>query len=128
MEKDRRAFLRQSLVVLGTTAAGGAIARRGCSGESSGARAIAAIRLTGGGPGNGGASGKVISLAQLPITGKGNEPSNPPAPPMSAEAMATHDAPMQLPHTMPPAADPTGRQGVPGRKWVMVIDLAKCDG
>ena len=31
-------------------------------------------------------------------------------------------------HAMPPAADPTGRQGVPGRKWVMVIDLSKCDG
>jgi len=32
-------------------------------------------------------------------------------------------------HThMPPAADPTGRNGVPGRRWIMVIDLAKCDG
>ena len=28
----------------------------------------------------------------------------------------------------PPAADATGRKGVPGRKWVMVQDLAKCDG
>ena len=28
----------------------------------------------------------------------------------------------------PPAAEPTGRMGVPGRKWVMVQDLAKCDG
>ncbi len=28
----------------------------------------------------------------------------------------------------PPAADVTGRKGVPGRKWVMVQDLAKCDG
>ncbi len=27
-----------------------------------------------------------------------------------------------------PAADPQVRAGVPGRKWVMVIDLAKCDG
>ncbi len=27
-----------------------------------------------------------------------------------------------------PADDPAVRQGVPGRKWVMVIDLAKCDG
>ncbi len=31
-------------------------------------------------------------------------------------------------HAMPPAADATGREGVPGRKWIMVIDLAKCDG
>ncbi len=29
---------------------------------------------------------------------------------------------------MPPAAEPTGRIGVPGRKWIMVLDLAKCDG
>ena len=26
------------------------------------------------------------------------------------------------------AADSTVRAGVPGRKWVMVVDLAKCDG
>lgn len=31
-------------------------------------------------------------------------------------------------YPMPPAAEPTGRNGVPGRKWVMVQDLAKCDG
>ena len=30
--------------------------------------------------------------------------------------------------TMPPAAEPTGREGVKGRKWIMVIDLARCDG
>jgi Fe-S-cluster-containing dehydrogenase component len=29
---------------------------------------------------------------------------------------------------MPKAADPTGREGVPGRKWIMVMDLARCDG
>ncbi len=28
----------------------------------------------------------------------------------------------------PRAAEPTGRQGVPGRKWIMVMDLARCDG
>lgn len=28
----------------------------------------------------------------------------------------------------PPAAEPTGREGVAGRKWVMVLDLARCDG
>jgi molybdopterin-containing oxidoreductase family iron-sulfur binding subunit len=128
MDQDRRKFLRHSLVVLGTAAAGGAVAPRGCSGGSPGTRAISAIRLAGGSPRNDGAAGKVISLAQLPITGRGNEPSNPPPPPVSAEAGAKRDAPMQLPHTMPPAAEPTGRQGVPGRKWVMVIDLAKCDG
>jgi molybdopterin-containing oxidoreductase family iron-sulfur binding subunit len=30
--------------------------------------------------------------------------------------------------TFPPASDPTGRKGVPGRKWVMVLDLSRCDG
>jgi Fe-S-cluster-containing dehydrogenase component len=29
---------------------------------------------------------------------------------------------------MPKAAEATGRQGVAGRRWIMVIDLAKCDG
>ena len=31
-------------------------------------------------------------------------------------------------HTHTPPIDPAVRTGVPGRKWVMVIDLAKCDG
>jgi len=31
-------------------------------------------------------------------------------------------------HGARPAADPAVRQGVPGRKWIMVIDLAACDG
>jgi len=39
-----------------------------------------------------------------------------------------HNHTMAASPAMPPAADPTGRQGVPGRRWVMVIDLAKCDG
>jgi len=30
--------------------------------------------------------------------------------------------------SMPKAAEPTGRQGVPDRRWIMVIDLARCDG
>ncbi len=29
---------------------------------------------------------------------------------------------------MPPMGEPTGRKGVPGRRWIMVIDLARCDG
>lgn len=33
-------------------------------------------------------------------------------------------------HLMPvrPPSDPVVRRGVPGRKWIMVIDLASCDG
>ena len=32
------------------------------------------------------------------------------------------------PHPHLPPNDPSVRIGVPGRKWIMVIDLAKCDG
>ena len=32
------------------------------------------------------------------------------------------------PHPHLPPTDPAVRRGVPGRKWMMVIDLAKCDG
>jgi len=35
---------------------------------------------------------------------------------------------MGAPHRHLPPTDPAVRRGVPGRKWVMVIDLAKCDG
>jgi molybdopterin-containing oxidoreductase family iron-sulfur binding subunit len=70
----------------------------------------------------------VNALAQVHVHGTGNEPSNPPLPPVGPQAQAVRAQPVTLPHTMPPAPDPSGRQGVPGRKWIMVIDLAKCDG
>ena len=36
--------------------------------------------------------------------------------------------PNMPPHPHLPPSDPAARRGVPGRKWIMVIDLAKCDG
>jgi Fe-S-cluster-containing dehydrogenase component len=55
-------------------------------------------------------------------------------PAMTADGRVVHvpagtqaDGMSQMPG-MPPAAEPTGRKGVPGRKWIMVLDLAKCDG
>jgi molybdopterin-containing oxidoreductase family iron-sulfur binding subunit len=39
-----------------------------------------------------------------------------------------HPEPPSLPHDHLPPNDPAARIGVPGRKWIMVIDLAKCDG
>ncbi|MBI4624354.1 MAG: 4Fe-4S dicluster domain-containing protein [Verrucomicrobia bacterium] len=47
--------------------------------------------------------------------------------------VATTDAGVAHQHPMPPHAGTAlgreeARQGVPGRKWVMVIDLAKCSG
>lgn len=73
--------------------------------------------------------------AQVGVTGTGNQPNNPPTP--ATTALTPEGQLIHVPGNhgsdhaakpMPPAADPTGRQGVPGRKWVMVIDLAKCDG
>ena len=37
------------------------------------------------------------------------------------------DASQFVPVTLPPS-NPDARKGVPGRRWIMVIDLAKCDG
>jgi molybdopterin-containing oxidoreductase family iron-sulfur binding subunit len=68
------------------------------------------------------------ALAQMQMEGRGNEPVNPPPAPASPEAEAVRAGPTTVPTAMPHAADPTGHLGVPGRKWVMVIDLAKCDG
>lgn len=73
--------------------------------------------------------------AQVGVPGRGNDPTNPPSPgPPSTAALTPQGQLLHFhgsgaaTHPMPPAADPTGRQGVHGRKWVMVIDLAKCDG
>src|SRR6266545_14716 len=98
----------------------GTITRRRLLHNSALAGAVAAVGLP--------LERAINALGQVHIHGTGNEPSNPPLPPVPPEAQAVRDRPVTMPHTMPPAPDPTGRQGVPGRKWVMVIDLAKCDG
>jgi Fe-S-cluster-containing dehydrogenase component len=50
-------------------------------------------------------------------------------PALTAEGKVVHVHDQNsFPYPMPPAAEPTGRKGVPGRKWVMLQDLAKCDG
>jgi Fe-S-cluster-containing dehydrogenase component len=71
----------------------------------------------------GGAAAAITSLRA------GRSDAVPPTDPASAE-------PMNHPHVHPGkvvrlpvlSSDPAARTGVPNRKWVMVIDLAKCDG
>jgi molybdopterin-containing oxidoreductase family iron-sulfur binding subunit len=93
MDSNRRSFIRNSLAVLGTMAAGGAVAR------------------------------EIASAA---------DPAPQPASDAPATPALTPDH--QLVHhqcgkvvSLPVVNTPV-RKGIPGRKFVMVIDLAKCDG
>jgi molybdopterin-containing oxidoreductase family iron-sulfur binding subunit len=99
MDEKRRQFLRLSLTVLGA-AAGTAITRKMCSAQAA-------------------------------------EPA--PADPKSAcssSGCSSCGLALTPEHTLaqvgggpaPEPADQNGRQGVPGRRWIMVIDLSKCDG
>jgi Fe-S-cluster-containing dehydrogenase component len=58
------------------------------------------------------------------------KPNEPTIPALTATGEVVHitNTEANYVYPMPPAAEPTGRKGVPGRKWVMVQDLAKCDG
>ena len=75
-----------------------------------------------------------LGIKRSPAVAKGDMPAPQPSDkPMVPALTATgklvhvHDE-ANAPYPMPPPAEPTGRKGVPGRKWVMVHDLAKCDG
>lgn len=96
------AYDRRNFLKRGLAAAGAAVA---------GAGVIKAVEVAGGG----GATAK--ANVSLPVLMPGGAMGH-----VSA-AHVTTGAMRPL-----PAADPTGRAGVPGRRWVMVIDLAKCDG
>jgi Fe-S-cluster-containing dehydrogenase component len=98
---DRREFLKQGLLAAGVTAAG-AIAAKAMSGM----------------PGM-----TPAGSAQSPTTG--TQPDAAGAATSGSGAAATAGTPAP---PMPKPADATGRQGVPGRRWIMVIDLARCDG
>jgi Fe-S-cluster-containing dehydrogenase component len=65
--------------------------------------------------------------ADTPQAPSPNKPTVPALTPSGKMVCCTVDE-ANAPYPMPPAADLTGRKGVPGRKWVMVQDLAKCDG
>jgi molybdopterin-containing oxidoreductase family iron-sulfur binding subunit len=66
---------------------------------------------------NGRAAGCVACLAEETV------------PVLTADGQLVHVARDQIrPGTGRPPSDPVVRRGVPGRKWIMVIDLAACDG
>jgi molybdopterin-containing oxidoreductase family iron-sulfur binding subunit len=69
--------------------------------------------------GNGGAPDSVTTL-----TVKGQET----VPVLTADGAVAHVMRDQLMHEGRSPSDAAVRRGVPGRKWVMVIDLASCDG
>jgi len=99
---DRRGFLRHSLTILGTAATGTAAYK-----------AVAATH----------AASASVTGAAVPTTGTALAPAESRVfhLPMAMDAGGGGSMAMK-------AADPTGRQGVPGKRWIMVIDLAKCDG
>ena len=99
MNSNRRGFLRHSLVVLGSVATGGAVAKKlvadAATDKSSDTTAPVTPSLTPDHQVVHTCCGKVVQNPSGPVTGM---------------------------------AETSVRQGIPGRKFVMVIDLAKCDG
>lgn len=100
MDLSRRGFLKTG--VFAASAVGTGAVGRECRG-SQGARPAATI-------------------AALTING---QLVNAPHPGGDAAGGGEHVMPPG--HGLPPT-DPAVRRGIPGRKWVMVIDLARCDG
>ena len=101
MDFNRRDFIRQGLLATGAVIAGAAAAKNlAATGEQEAGSSPAPAT---------GSSSPVLTpdhcVVHLPIPG-------------GASGMPQ----------MRPAADRTGRSGVPGRKWIMIIDLAACDG
>ena len=101
MDLSRRGFLKSSALAAGAVGVGGAAKVR-CGGQKTRPTAtIAALTV----------NGKLIETEHDGEAGMGDagEHVMPPG------------------HGLPPL-DPAVRKGIPGRKWVMVIDLARCDG
>lgn len=99
MQTKRREFLRQGLLAIGAATAGAAVTRGLSATANSGARSH----------------------------GVGHSAATPALTPDGKLVYVQSDS-IAHSHTARPPSDPQVRTGVPGRKWVMVIDLAKCDG
>src|SRR5579863_3531294 len=116
MNSDRRSFIRRSLFVLGSVAGGAAVAK----GISSAV--------------GGGMSSDAGGLAHGPakaMCGCGDMPGV--LADVGPASMAlTHDHQLIQQQggkvVSLPVVNTTPRQGIPGKKFIMVIDLAKCDG
>ena len=111
MTDDRRQFLRHSLFVLGSVATGGAIGRQSsCAGPAP-------------------RRGRRGDDAAAPWAGPAHT-DGPATPALTVDHRLAHrggDAHAQGGGPLP-ADRLAARKGIPGRKFVMVIDLAKCDG
>lgn len=73
-----------------------------------------------------GVGGGIAMARRVTLTVEGQET----VPVLTPDGQLVH---VEHGHVMPPGhglppTDPAVRTGVPGRKWVMVIDLARCDG
>jgi len=104
MQTKRREFLRRSLLAISAAAAGAAVTK-GVSAAANGAM-------------------------QHPEPGasSGTPPSTKPALTPEGKLIQVPANTLAHAHDALPASDPRIRVGVPGRKWVMVIDLARCEG
>jgi molybdopterin-containing oxidoreductase family iron-sulfur binding subunit len=102
VDPGRRRFLRRSLAVLGTAGAGAAMA--GLRAESAPPQDGAAA------PGGASHNHDQVTHALTP----------------DGQVVHLHEGKVVRLPVLP--GDPAARVGVPSRKWVMVIDLAKCDG
>src|SRR5207244_1143098 len=63
--------------------------------------------------------------ASAPSTQDSPSQTNPSGPALTADHQLIHAECGNAAHT---PLNPSARVGIPGRRWVMVIDLAKCDG
>lgn len=99
MQTKRREFLKQSLLAIGAAATGVAVTK--------------------------GLSAPANSDGHAHETGHSST-----TPALTPDGKLIQVASDSVTHAHPgrPPGDPQVRTGVPGRKWVMVIDLAKCDG
>ena len=106
MDLSRRGFLKSSALAAGAAGLGGAT-RVCCGGQSAQPRTtIAALTVNG-------------KLVQAPHDPRDGTPGH--------DTDAAGDHVMPPGHGLPPT-DPAVRRGIVGRKFVMVIDLARCDG
>jgi len=110
LPSNRRDFLRYSLCVLGVAAGGETVQRLRASPLDPSSQ-----------PQGGG------TPAPTPL------PTPAPTPALTPDHQLVHvhgDGSMTAMHAAPAASvsNAAARAGIPGRKWVMVIDLAKCDG
>lgn len=103
MDLSRRGFLKTSVMATGAVAAAGGVtgAVRSCAGRGSAKATFAALTV----------NGQVVNVA--------------------ADQDGSHEAAGNMVHLdghgLPPT-DPAVRRGLVGKKFVMVIDLARCDG